>query len=94
MCPPSEPIRSIGPLDGGTYVERSTPLGATRRRQRDEDRSDQQGEQRQHDQQDELLETWSTPNDAAHDAGAYDDHGRPVGADHEPVDLGHIDTTA
>jgi hypothetical protein len=89
--PPSEPIRPIGPLDGGTYVDR---LGSTshvsRRRRRDQD--DEDRDERQGSDEHQPGAHWQRPATPMRDPRAYDDHGRA--ADDDEPGHPHVDATA
>lgn len=77
--PPSDPIRPIGPLDGGTYVNRIERTTGRRRR------SDDPAQHERHEPHEDEPERVRDPR-------AYDDHGRAPGDDDEP-EHPHVDTT-
>jgi hypothetical protein len=89
--PPSEPIRPVGPLDGGTYVDR---LGRSSRvaRRGPRDQDDDAEHDGHHDPRHPAHEQ-QRPATPIRDPRAYDDHGRAPDDDDEP-DHPHVDATA
>lgn len=98
MCPPpADPIRPIGPVAGGTWVDRAR-LAERMHRRRPRDGEEQHDEQPRRRQAGEGgpgrpdAGSESTPS-AVVDPRAYDDHGRRREAADEP-DVPHVDASA
>lgn len=95
MCPPpAEPIRPVGPVAGGTYVDHAQIAERLHgRRPRHEDEPDE-GEQRRREQRRRRQEEGApVPAAVVRDPRSYDDHGRRPDDVDEP-DLPHVDATA
>lgn len=97
MCPPpAEPIRPIGPVAGGVYVDRARLAERVHRRpaRGDEEQPEEQQDGRGHARGDAPARAPGTPpQTAVVDPRAYDDHGRHPEGTEEP-DVPHVDATA
>lgn len=92
--PPSEPIRPVGPIAGGVYVDRTamSDLVKRRRRRRDPDQRERDANDHPDEQHDESHP--GRPVTQIRDPRAYDDHGRRPDDEDDDVAGPHIDATA
>jgi hypothetical protein len=94
--PPSDPIRPLGPVTGGVFVDRTRLSEQIRRRRRRGDGDDTQDSHGRSDSRpdDDGGLGHHRPATPIRDPRAYDDHGRRTASDEPHADEPHVDASA